>query len=52
MKLTPDDRGGNKEDCGLMFTDTGKWHDFDCLKTTRATKTLCEMTIAPQKSSK
>ena len=48
----PDDRGGNKEDCAFMFTKSGKWHDFDCLMPTPATKTLCEMTIEPQKSSK
>jgi hypothetical protein len=42
----PDDRGGINEDCGMMFTDLGKWHDFDCLKAPWTKKNLCEKTIA------
>lgn len=41
----PDDRFGINEDCGMMITDSGKWHDFDCSKSLFSTKTLCEKTI-------
>jgi len=51
-KGEPDDRNGNNEDCGMMYTDLGKWHDFICTRELRSGKTLCEKKIEPPKSSK
>jgi hypothetical protein len=48
----PDNRDNAGEDCGVMLTDSGKWHDFVCWKDIKATKVLCEKTIdRPKKAS-